>query len=95
MNARQSSLLGLAMCAVALGLSAFWWGHLPDPMPIHFGPDGRPDGWGSRTLGTLLMPGLMLALHARPGACRTLRRNTLKQYLGRIILRVLSSRFCF
>jgi|GEM_PF-2163455 len=30
------------------GLGVYYWGRLPDNMPVHFGLDGTPDRWSSR-----------------------------------------------
>lgn len=38
------------------------WSRMPDPMPIHFGPGGQPDDYGSRALGLLITPMIVLAL---------------------------------
>lgn len=36
---------------VGLWIASIWaWPHLPDPIPTHFGLDGRPDAWASPTL---------------------------------------------
>ncbi|MDO5671003.1 MAG: DUF1648 domain-containing protein [Corynebacterium sp.] len=52
---------------VAVCLTYLWMNfHLvPDPMPIHFGPRGEPDGWATKSFGSAtsliaLGPGIML-----------------------------------
>ena len=50
----------LAVCAV-LSLAVVGWSvslgaQLPDPMPIHWGLSGRPNGWMSRSLALALGP---------------------------------------
>jgi Predicted membrane protein len=44
--------------------TAFWhYASLPDTIPVHFGPDGKPDRFGSKT--TLwLLPGLGAVIYA-------------------------------
>lgn len=37
------------------------WPRLPDSVPVHFGANGTPDGWGSKRA-LLLLPGLGLAI---------------------------------
>lgn len=43
---------------VMLGISAWAWGQIPADaqVPIHWGPDGQADGWGSKTMGLLMLP---------------------------------------
>lgn len=45
---------------VLLGLSALFlaasWSQLPETWPIHWGLDGRPNGWAHRTVGSALLP---------------------------------------
>ena len=37
------------------GLGMYYWGRLPDEIPVHFGLDGTPDRWSSRGGETLLI----------------------------------------
>jgi uncharacterized membrane protein len=46
----------LAPLAVSVIATAVAWQWLPDPMPIHWGIDGQPDGWASRLAGAGLGP---------------------------------------
>ena len=50
--------------AAAFALSAAVWRRLPDEMPIHWDLAGRPNGWGGRAAGALLLPMIALALWA-------------------------------
>lgn len=52
------ALLVLAMVLA----SALLWARLPDSMPVHWGLDGRPDGWGGRFQGAALLPCVALFL---------------------------------
>ena len=54
-----SSLLILLPTLVGLLL----WNQLPERMVTHWGLDGQPDGWSSRTFVVFGMPLLLLALH--------------------------------
>lgn len=40
------------------------YGRLPDPMVIHWNAAGEPDGYGSRAVGTFLLPAVILGLWA-------------------------------
>lgn len=50
--------------------------HQPARVPVHWGPSGQPDRWGSPVEGLFVMPGILLfasllvsaAAHAQPGA---------------------------
>lgn len=46
----------------ALVASLVTWPAMPDPMPIHWGIDGRPDGFAPRAVGLLLLPAVAFAL---------------------------------
>ncbi len=46
----------LVPLAVSVVATAIVWRWLPDPMPIHWGIDGQPDGWASRLAGAGLGP---------------------------------------
>jgi hypothetical protein len=52
------TVAGLAFTVVPL---AFWWSSLPDTIPSHFGLDGRPDAYGSKTA-LLIFPVVALAV---------------------------------
>ena len=39
------------------------WSKLPEQIPIHFGVDGKADGWSSRPFAVFGLPLIILALH--------------------------------
>ena len=39
------------------------WDKLPESMPIHWGADGKADGFSSPLVAVILLPLLLLALH--------------------------------
>ena len=51
-----------AMTAAAFLLTAVRYRLLADPLPVHWGFRGEPDGWLPRRFGAWLMPGLLLGL---------------------------------
>lgn len=51
---------GLALLALALGLTAFFWGELPERVPVHWNAAGEIDRYGSRWELVLFGPGMML-----------------------------------
>ena len=48
------SIVGLLLL---LSIPAYYYGNLPDQIPIHFGADGKADGFGSKNT-IWMMPGL-------------------------------------
>ncbi|MBQ9779842.1 MAG: SdpI family protein [Clostridia bacterium] len=54
-----SSLVMLIPTVVGLIL----WNQLPSKLPIHWGPDGQVDGWGSPALAVVLMPLILLGIY--------------------------------
>jgi uncharacterized membrane protein len=73
---------------VILGLFSLWlwlrWDHIPARYPIHWGMDGKPNGWGSRTIGNVFMLPIVGAV-----ACAFL--SFLTQVLARGVRRIHSS----
>jgi len=39
------------------------WNKLPDPMPTHWGFNGKIDGWSSKTFAVLVLPLFMAVIH--------------------------------
>lgn len=70
----MSSLIRLAAPGLALLGSLLTWPLMPDPMPIHWGIDGRPDGFAPRAVGLLLLP--LVALLLPSGLAWLARRDT-------------------
>lgn len=60
MNLRPLAILTVVAVIAMLAISAWAWGQLPDnaQIPIHFGLNGQPDGYGPKWLGFLLMPAI-------------------------------------
>ena len=56
--------LTIGLLLLVFVITAAVYGRLPDPMPTHFGPSGRPNGWMARPWGAWLVPGLSVALAA-------------------------------
>ncbi|MBS2032526.1 MAG: SdpI family protein [Deltaproteobacteria bacterium] len=68
---KTAIVVGLVLGAFGFVVSAFYWPHLPEPMVTHWDAHGTPNGYGSRIVGALVMPamivsfGLIFALLAR------------------------------
>lgn len=56
-------VLGLIGILFLIGLSAYYYPHLPNLIPQHFNWKGEPDGWGSKSF-LLTMPIIGVALFA-------------------------------
>lgn len=58
MRIRTLVVLGGAAVLAMLALSGWAWPQIPADarVPIHWGPDGRPDGYGSKAVGLLATP---------------------------------------
>jgi uncharacterized membrane protein len=54
----------VALLAVMVLLSAIVWTAVPDRMPVHWGPSGAPDRFGTRVEGLLIIPVVAAALYA-------------------------------
>lgn len=79
------SILGLVVLIV---LPLIYYGDLPNRIPIHFGPNGQADGWGSKSsiwtlpvLGFLLF-GLLNYLIKFPFALNTVKKKNPIQSLS-------------
>jgi len=57
--------IGPALAGVAI--SAATWSQIPDPMPIHWGASGEPNGWAPRVVGLLMLPLIGLIASAITG----------------------------
>jgi uncharacterized membrane protein len=85
-----------------LGLSIFYYGQLPDQIPSHFGSDGRPDSYASKSslwllpiLGSAIF-GLMTYINRRPDwfnyPVKITPQNALTQYtMATRLIRVLKA----
>ena len=52
----KSELPLLVLLALMFALAAANWNTVPDRVPVHWGLDGRPNGWGPRGVGLLGLP---------------------------------------
>ncbi len=66
MNLRPLYLTGGAIIAIMLVVSAWAWAQIPAgaDVPVHWGPDGQPDGYGPKWLGLLGLPMTAIAILA-------------------------------
>lgn len=60
----KSEALPLLFLAVTWALLAYFWPHLPDPIPTHWGPGGQPDNWMPKPQGALIGPLVATGMYA-------------------------------
>ncbi|MBQ3222779.1 MAG: SdpI family protein [Clostridia bacterium] len=63
MKNNRMIVLTALLCLVPIAFGLILWDALPDPMPTHFGPDNRPDGWSSKPFAVFGLPLIIMALH--------------------------------
>jgi uncharacterized membrane protein len=58
MNRRRLIAFSAVVVAAMVAIGAYAWIQLPPDaqVPIHWGPDGTPNGYASKTIGLLLLP---------------------------------------
>lgn len=64
MNTRTALLLQLGILVFAVAYSLWMSGHMPNVVPIHWGADGRPNGYGSKYVNLWMLPGTLLVVTA-------------------------------
>ena len=59
---KGKTLLSSILTVLPMVFGLCVWNKLPDPMPMHWGPSGEVDGYGSRALAVFGMPLFLLAM---------------------------------
>ncbi len=59
---KRDVLTGL-MCLLGMAPGLACWRRLPDEIPIHWGIDNQPNGWGSKAFVVFGLPLMMIVLH--------------------------------
>jgi uncharacterized membrane protein len=59
---KTTIIITVLLCLVPIAAGAVLWDRLPDPMPVHFGPDNQPNGWASRPFAVFGLPCFIAAL---------------------------------
>jgi uncharacterized membrane protein len=62
MSTKTSTIISLALIAIALLVGVVLYARLPDPMPSHWNAAGQVDGYMSKFWGVFLMPIITVAL---------------------------------
>lgn len=60
---KRTVLLTSIITLIPIVIGLLLWDKLPDVIPIHFGMDGTPNGWSSKTFTVFGLPVLMLFFH--------------------------------
>jgi uncharacterized membrane protein len=75
MSKRRADRLSLALIVAMFALALLTWPSAPAQFPIHWNITGQVDGYGSRSVGLLLMPIVTLGGHALIGLASLIRRR--------------------
>ncbi|MBR5317676.1 MAG: DUF1648 domain-containing protein, partial [Lachnospiraceae bacterium] len=60
---KRTVLLTSIITLIPIVIGLLLWDKLPDVIPTHFGMDGTPNGWSSKTFTVFGLPVLMLFFH--------------------------------
>lgn len=60
---KKRMMLTSAITILPMFLGLLFWNKLPDSMATHFGSDGMPNGWSSKTFAVIGLPIFLLVLH--------------------------------
>ena len=60
---KKTLILSSLVTLIPLVIGCILWKQLPDVIPTHFGMDGTPNGWSSKTFTVFGLPLLMLFFH--------------------------------
>jgi uncharacterized membrane protein len=66
MNRRRPAIISAVVIGILVVISAWAWLSLPadTEVPIHWGPDGQPNGYASKTVGLFLVPLILVGVSA-------------------------------
>ena len=56
-------LISSLLILLPMAAGGILWSRLPEQIPVHFGAQNEPNGWGNRAFVVFGMPLLMLVLH--------------------------------
>lgn len=59
----KTDFLTALMCLFGMVPGLACWNRLPDSIPIHWGIDNQPNGWGSKAFVVFGLPLIMIVLH--------------------------------
>lgn len=62
-NNKGKLIISSLMILLPILFGLFFWDKLPERVPMHWGMNGEPDGWGSRAVAVFAMPAFLLAIH--------------------------------
>lgn len=60
---KRTLIITSVVTLIPMVVGLLLWDKLPDIIPTHFGMDGEPDGWSSKTFTVFGIPTLMLVFH--------------------------------
>ena len=60
---RNTIILTSVLILLPVLAGVLLWNRLPEQIPTHFGFNGEPDSWSSRTFTVFFLPLFLLAIH--------------------------------
>lgn len=60
---KSTMIITFLLTAAPMLAGVLLWNRLPERVPVHFGFDGQPDSWSSRTFAVFALPAFLLAMH--------------------------------
>lgn len=62
MKPARTWIVSIVFLAIAVGVAAWLWPHMPARVPVHWGIDGQPNGYASRFWAVAMWPLLIVGL---------------------------------
>lgn len=59
----KSEIISIALLAIAIAASFYFYNNFPEKVPIHWNIKGTPDNWASREAGAFLFPALITGMY--------------------------------
>lgn len=60
---KKTLILTAILILLPMLIGFIFWDKLPDQLATHFGSNGEPDGWSSKTFAVIVLPVLLVAVH--------------------------------
>ena len=60
---KKTLILTAILILLPMLIGFIFWDKLPDQLATHFGSNGEPDGWSSKTFAVIGLPVLLVAVH--------------------------------
>jgi uncharacterized membrane protein len=60
----KSEIFSLAILAISIAASFYFYAHFPERVITHWGFNGEPNGWSGRSFAAFFMPALLIGMYA-------------------------------